>query len=324
MCSGRVGEFSGITLWSPQRWLLRGNPSASSSSTCSLLPASTDSLLTGSDGTMRKEERLLFTEDDQPPEQNPHLSLRKLLQTAAALPFSPLKVLSNGEPCILFQARKLSLRYEKQKPLDLTERTFSPQKPADTGQSVCRQDTATLVMGFGDVETFRGLSIRLQLSNTFYESSGQWWFSLDNVTLTYNTSEVAVFNVTDVYAPALSSYRCLHVSSLHRHSGRLLPSSDTARRWSVTFIDFQIQAFTVTSDTFSPASDCTSILPPAILMGLITSLILLLVLAYALHMVIHLKHIENDDDQKVDIYFPHSPEPLDHCCEETITEKNVM
>uniref|UniRef100_A0A8C6L2B3 ATPase, H+ transporting, lysosomal accessory protein 1-like n=1 Tax=Nothobranchius furzeri TaxID=105023 RepID=A0A8C6L2B3_NOTFU len=201
--------------------------------------------------------------------------------------------------CILFQARKLSLRYEKQKPLDLTERTFSRQKPADTGQSVCRQDTATY-------------------------SSGQWWFSLDNVTLTYNTSEVAVFNVTDVYAPALSSYRCLHVSSLHRHSGRLLPSSDSARRWSVTFIDFQIQAFTVTSDTFSPASDCTSILPPAILMGLITSLILLLVLAYALHMVIHLKHIENDDDQKVDIYFPHSPEPLDHCCEETITEKNVM
>lgn len=55
------------------------------------------------------------------------------------------QVFSNGEPCVLFQARKLSLRYEKQKQLDLTERAFSPQKPVDTSQSVCRQDKATYV-----------------------------------------------------------------------------------------------------------------------------------------------------------------------------------
>lgn len=55
------------------------------------------------------------------------------------------QVLSNGQPCVLFQARKLSLRYERQKQLDLTERTFSPQKPVDTSQSVCRQDKATYV-----------------------------------------------------------------------------------------------------------------------------------------------------------------------------------
>lgn len=59
-------------------------------------------------------------------------------------------------------------------------------------------------------------------------------------------------------------------------------------------------------------------------MGLITSLILLLVLAYALHMVVHLKHIEHDDDQKADIYFPQSTEQLDHCCDENIIEKNVI
>uniref|UniRef100_A0A087Y1C9 ATPase H+ transporting accessory protein 1 like n=1 Tax=Poecilia formosa TaxID=48698 RepID=A0A087Y1C9_POEFO len=216
---------------------------------------------------------------------------------------SMLQVLSNGEPCILFQARKLSLRFEKQRPVDLTELTFSPQKLVDTRESLCQQDRATLVMRFGDVEDLRGLSIRFQLSNTFYESSGQWWFSVDQVSVSYNTSEEVVFNATDVYAPAASSYRCLHVSSLQRYSGLLLPSTEHAQRWAITFIDFQIQAFNISGGRFSPASDCTTVLTPAILMGLITSLILLLVLAYALHMVVHLKHIEHDD-QKPDIYFP--------------------
>ncbi|XP_008406578.1 V-type proton ATPase subunit S1-like isoform X2 [Poecilia reticulata] len=275
----------------------------------------------GSKTTMRNEENLFFTGEPE----KPQASQRKLLQTAgAALPFSPLKVLSNGEPCILFQARKLSLRFEKQRPVDLTELTFSPQKLVDTRESLCQQDRAALVMRFGDVEDLRGLSIRFQLSNTFYESSGQWWFSVDRVSVSYNTSEEVVFNATDVYAPASSSYRCLHVSSLQRYSGLLLPSTEHAQRWAITFIDFQIQAFNISGGRFSPASDCTTVLTPAILMGLITSLILLLVLAYALHMVVHLKHIEHDDDQKPDIYFPQSPEQLDHCCEESSTEKNVM
>lgn len=52
MCGDRRGVFSGITLWSSQRWLLCGNMSASSSScccccsTCSHPPAFTNNLLT--------------------------------------------------------------------------------------------------------------------------------------------------------------------------------------------------------------------------------------------------------------------------------------
>ncbi|KAM4587260.1 ATPase H+ transporting accessory protein 1 like a [Odontesthes bonariensis] len=274
-----------------------------------------------SNGRMKKGGHFVLAEELQ----SPHLSHRKLLQTpGVVVPFPPLKVLSNGQPCVMLQARKLSLRYEKQKQLDLTERAFSPQRQVDTSQSVCRQDKATLVMRFGDVEDLRGLVIRLELSNTFYESSSQWWFSVDSVSLFYNTSEEAVFNASEVYAPASSSYRCLHVSSLQRYSGLLLPSTDNARRWSITFVDFQIQAFNMTSGKFSPASDCTIILTPAILMGLITSLILLLVLAYALHMVVHLKHIEHDDDHKADIYFPQSAEEFEHCCDESINEKNII
>lgn len=86
----------------------------------------------------------------------------------------------------------------------------------------------------------------------------------------------------------------------------------------------QIQAFNVTSGKFSAASDCATFLTPAILMGLITSLILLLVLAYALHMVIHLKHIEHDDEHKADIYYPENTEQSEHCCGENVAEKNVL
>lgn len=92
-----------------------------------------------------------------------------------------------------------------------------------------------------------------------------------------------------------------------------------------TFDPFpQIQAFAVASGTFSPASDCTTFLTPAILMGLITSLILLLVLAYALHMVVHLKHIERDEEHKADICFPQNPEQLEQDSVEKPTEKNQV
>lgn len=82
---------------------------------------------------------------------------------------------------------------------------------------------------------------RLQLSNTFYESPGQWWFSVESVSVLYNTSEEAVFNASEVYAPSSSSYHCSHVSSLQRHSALLAPSGAHARRWAVTFTDFQVQ-----------------------------------------------------------------------------------
>ncbi|XP_016373836.1 uncharacterized protein LOC107712951 [Sinocyclocheilus rhinocerous] len=70
----------------------------------------------------------------------------------------------------------------------------------------------------------------------------------------------------------------------------------------------QIQAFNVHSSKFVAASDCATFFTPAILMGLITSLILLLVLAYALHMVVHLKHIDRYEEHKTTVYFPRSTE----------------
>uniref|UniRef100_A0A3P8WTW0 ATPase H+ transporting accessory protein 1 like n=1 Tax=Cynoglossus semilaevis TaxID=244447 RepID=A0A3P8WTW0_CYNSE len=162
---------------------------------------------------------------------------------------------------------------------------------------------------------------RLQLSNTFYESSGQWWFSVDSISLLFNTTGEAVFNVTEVYAPTSSSYHCLHVSNLQRHSALLLPTNDPAHQWTVTFTDFQ--GFLKDFHRFM-SSDCATFLTPAILMGLITSLILLLVLAYGLHMVIHLKHIEHNEEQKAHIYFLQNAEQSDHGYMENVKEKNIL
>uniref|UniRef100_A0A3B3VM63 ATPase H+ transporting accessory protein 1 like b n=1 Tax=Poecilia latipinna TaxID=48699 RepID=A0A3B3VM63_9TELE len=160
-----------------------------------------------------------------------------------------------------------------------------------------------LSLRFGDVEDLRGLVISI----TNYTFSFK---RLQIVHIQYNWTQEATFNASEVYAPATSSYHCQHVSSLHKYDTLLVPSShtDTSANWHITFTDFQIQAFNVQSEKFASASDCATFLTPAILMGLVTSLILLLVLAYALHMVVHLKHIDRYEEHKATVYFPRSPE----------------
>lgn len=83
---------------------------------------------------------------------------------------------------------------------------------------------------------------RLQMSNTFYESAGQNWFTLDSVHIHYNWTHEATFNATDVYAPSTNSYHCQHVSSLQKYDTLLVPSSNTdnAANWHITFTDFQV------------------------------------------------------------------------------------
>ncbi|KAM3871732.1 V-type proton ATPase subunit S1-like [Diretmus argenteus] len=272
------------------------------------------------DGLGLESEEILLTPEDENPLRRilqpfnwhqpgmPH-SKRKLLQSLMG-PYGPLSVSYNGKTCILFKAKRLAIRYRNHTFIDLTERVFSPNSPVDTKGSICTKEKATLSLRFGDVEDLRGLVIRLQMSNTFYEAAGQNWFTLDSVHIHYNWTQEATFNASEVYAPATSSYHCQHVSSLHKYDTLLVPSShtDTSANWHITFTDFQIQAFNVQSDKFASASDCATFLTPAILMGLVTSLILLLVLAYALHMVVHLKHIDRYEEHKATVYFPRSPE----------------
>ncbi|RXM97060.1 V-type proton ATPase subunit S1 [Acipenser ruthenus] len=217
-------------------------------------------------------------------------TIRKLLQTSnptPPTPFSPLKLTENGKTCILFWAKKLIVKLRNHTHVDLTDRAFSPNARVDLKGSSCNGEKAIFL-----------------LSNTYYESTAQSWFSLDSVHILYNRTKEANFNATQIYAPAVSSYHCQHVSSLHKYDTLLEPSShgDNSLLWHITFIDIQIQAFNVEGGWFSPASDCASFFTPAVLMGLLMSLILLLVLAYALHMVLHLKSIEQLDEHRPSVY----------------------
>lgn len=58
----------------------------------------------------------------------------------------------------------------------------------------------------------------------------------------------------------------------------------------------QIQGFAIKGRQFAKPRDCATFFSPAILIGLAMSLILLLVLAYALHMLIYLRYLERRYD----------------------------
>uniref|UniRef100_A0A673IQJ0 ATPase H+ transporting accessory protein 1a n=1 Tax=Sinocyclocheilus rhinocerous TaxID=307959 RepID=A0A673IQJ0_9TELE len=60
----------------------------------------------------------------------------------------------------------------------------------------------------------------------------------------------------------------------------------------------QIQGFNVAGKDFSYASDCASFFTPGIWMGLVTSLLMVLVLTYGLHMIMQLRTMDRFDDPK--------------------------
>ncbi|XP_073849848.1 V-type proton ATPase subunit S1-like protein isoform X17 [Macaca fascicularis] len=160
-----------------------------------------------------------------------------------------------------------------------------------------RLEERRLSLKLGDAGNPRGLAIRFILTN-YNKLSIQSWFTLRRVEIVSNNSIQAVFNPTGIHAPSGYSYRCQCVGNLPRDQALLLPSDtdDGSSLWEVTLIDFQIQGFAIKGARFTKAQDCASSFSPAILIGLATSLILLLVLAYALHMLIYLRYLAQHYD----------------------------
>uniref|UniRef100_A0A2K5VU24 ATPase H+ transporting accessory protein 1 like n=1 Tax=Macaca fascicularis TaxID=9541 RepID=A0A2K5VU24_MACFA len=156
-----------------------------------------------------------------------------------------------------------------------------------------------LSLKLGDAGNPRGLAISFRFILTNYNKlSIQSWFTLCRVEIVSNNSIQAVFNPTGIHAPSGYSYRCQCVGNLPRDQALLLTSDtdDGSSLWEVTLIDFQIQGFAIKGARFTKAQDCASSFSPAILIGLATSLILLLVLAYALHMLIYLRYLAQHYD----------------------------
>ncbi|XP_020393009.1 ATPase H+ transporting accessory protein 1 like a [Rhincodon typus] len=219
---------------------------------------------------------------------------RQLLQVPTWNQYPPINVTDGEIPCILFIAKKVTLRIGDQPEIDLTNRTFGSTAKINTRDSTCTADKATLSLNYGDVGNLKQLVIRFELSNNYHRTSVQKWFSLDFVQIFHNNSLQAVFNASEIYAPVTNSYHCQYISSLHKHEALLASRSqeDMTRLWHITFVEFQIQGFNIKAGQFASARDCASFFTPAVLMGLVISLILVLVLAYAGHMLVHLKRME--------------------------------
>uniref|UniRef100_A0A2I3S957 ATPase H+ transporting accessory protein 1 like n=1 Tax=Pan troglodytes TaxID=9598 RepID=A0A2I3S957_PANTR len=209
----------------------------------------------------------------------------------------PVNVSINGIPCILFWAKRIMIKFKNQTWLDLTDEPFGQKVTVDPDNSNCSEESARLSLKLGDAGNPRSLAIRFILTN-YNKLSIQSWFSLRRVEIISNNSIQAVFNPTGVYAPSGYSYRCQRVGSLQQDQALLLPSDtdDGSSLWEVTFIGFQIQGFAIKGGRFTKAQDCTSSFSPAFLIGLAMSLILLLVLAYALHMLIYLRYLDQQYD----------------------------
>ncbi|MEE6458712.1 hypothetical protein FKM82_000399 [Ascaphus truei] len=221
-------------------------------------------------------------------------------------PHNPIIVTANGRTCILFGAKRIMVTLTNQTRLDLTDKTFGLYNTVDVRDSTCSEENATLSLTFGDVGSIIGLTIRFILIKSYYKLSVQNWFKLQSVQIISNNSVQATFNAMRIFAPISNSYHCHHVSSLQKNDALLIPSSedDSTSPWDITFLDFQIQGFNVEEEQFAYAKDCATYFSPAILMGLAMSLILLLVLAYALHMLIHLKSIDRHYQRKSPSDFP--------------------
>ncbi|XP_043314261.1 V-type proton ATPase subunit S1 isoform X2 [Cervus elaphus] len=219
---------------------------------------------------------------------------RQLLQRTVAPPAINAPVSYNDTaPRILFWAQNFSVAYGEHWE-DLTSRTFGVQDLNLTGSS-WNESIARLALTydslFGTMVTFK-----FTLANRFYPVSARHWFTLENLEIHSNGS-VAYFNASQVTGPSIYSFHCEHVSSENKDGNLLVPDTQPSL-WQMTFRDFQIQAFNVTGEQFSYASDCAGFFSPGIWMGLLTSLFMLFIFTYGLHMILSLKTMDRFDDHK--------------------------
>uniref|UniRef100_A0A8D0HJ69 V-type proton ATPase subunit S1 n=1 Tax=Sphenodon punctatus TaxID=8508 RepID=A0A8D0HJ69_SPHPU len=142
------------------------------------------------------------------------------------------------------------------------------------------------------------LEIRFLMTNKFYAGSGRNWFTLDSVQIVQDNTKVAIFNVSVISAPAEYSFHCQLVGTSSLYGARLIPSNDEAKSWDVFISEFQIQGFNIKNNLFSYASDCSSFFTPGIWMGLVTSIILLWILTYGIHMIMQITTNSKFDDPK--------------------------
>ncbi|KAL4655470.1 V-type proton ATPase subunit S1-like [Arapaima gigas] len=226
-------------------------------------------------------------------EQSPDVQLvgRSLLQTEVYTPVQFSNTSNNT--CILFWANNFTVSLFKTswELQDLTSQTFA-QVPQLNGSS-CSGTDSRLSINYENVLGFKSFSVTFVMRLLYYTMSARKWFILDQILLQYDNQNATFNDTRNIYAPGEYSYRCESVSM---SNNLLLNSNDN--KWILSFRDFQIQGFSVTNGQFSYASDCASFFTPGIWMGLLISLMMLLILTYGLHMIMHVRTVDRFDDPK--------------------------
>ncbi|NXY03523.1 VAS1 ATPase, partial [Pteruthius melanotis] len=228
--------------------------------------------------------------------------LRRQLMAAEeedSLSYPPLNVTTGNYTCILFYASNFSLKANGSVLIDLTNATFVTQD-VDISASECSDSNTTLSLKYTEpVSGISSLEIRFLMTNKFYEGSARKWSTLHSVEIVQDGEKFATFSVSAISAPAEYSFHCQLVGTSNLYPARLVPSSDDeAKNWDVFISRFQIQGFNIINNQFSYASDCTGFFTPGIWMGLVTSVILLWILTYGIHMIMQLTTNNRFDDPK--------------------------
>ncbi|KAK2851889.1 hypothetical protein Q5P01_008165 [Channa striata] len=216
---------------------------------------------------------------------------RSLLAAAASVVSPPIMFNVSDSPCIMLWAQSLSVSVSG--PTSWID--LAAQTPSLTG-SQCNTTNSVLVLNYAS-----GFTLSFFMSQKFYPGSARNWFTLDLVQL-QSGGQTASFNGSQgIYAPAEYSFHCQSVTSFYEPLLVLnnnSPGQNTSL-WMLNFVDFQIQGFNLKNGTnFSYASDCSGFFSAGIWMGLVTTLIMLLILVYGLHMITHVTTMDRFDDPK--------------------------
>ncbi|XP_059508221.1 V-type proton ATPase subunit S1b isoform X1 [Stegostoma tigrinum] len=227
---------------------------------------------------------------------------RRLMTTDSfsSVLYPPLNVTNGTNTCILFHATSLQLTANGTL-FDLTNKTFISNS-VDSTNSICSTTNSTLSLKYSlqknPLLCINTLEIRFLMRNKFYPGSARNWFKLDFVEIVQDELHVAVFNVSGVSAPQEYSFHCQLVGTSWLNGVTFIPANKAAKAWTITISEFQIQGFNVENNLFSYAVDCTAFFTHAIWMALVTSLVLLCILTYGIHMIMQLTTNDRFDDPK--------------------------
>lgn len=162
---------------------------------------------------------------------------------------------------------------------------------------------ATFTQKFGKKKdstgTVQEMTLTLEFSKQVYRGSGMSWWTVDNATVEYqhsNASSKAVFKkraLRSLNAPANWSLSCAK-PPLVKAKGK-----KDNERVTIQFAGLQLEAFTVDGITFSSNNlDCVNWFSVPILLGILISLFLIFMLAYAYTMVASITTMDRFDDPK--------------------------